>query len=82
MAHPDPVVRRLYAQSAAHARWSKHDPVAGTRAARVAFDERFLREADPDGVLPEKERVRRAAHLRKAHFQRLAAKSAAARRRR
>ena len=80
MAHSDPVVRRFYAQSAAHARWAKHDPVEGTQAARAAFPAKFLQEADPDGTLPEKERARRAAHLRKAHFARMAAKSAAARR--
>ena len=82
MAHPDPVVRRLYAQSAAHARWAKHDPIKGTQAARAAFDQKFLYEADPDLELTLPERIKRAAHLRKAHFAKMAAKSAAARRRR
>lgn len=42
---------------------------------------KFEREVDPDGVLSPEERARRAEHLRKAHFQRLALKSARARRR-
>ena len=36
---------------------------------------------DPEGVLPEAERIRRAEHARKAYFTRLALKSAQARRR-
>lgn len=53
-----------------------------TEAARAAFRERFLQEADPDGTLPPEERERRAAHLRRAYYLRLALKSADARRRR
>jgi len=49
---------------------------------REAFEARFLDEVDPDRVLPEAERNRRAEHARKAHFQRLALKSARARARR
>lgn len=41
---------------------------------------KFETEADPDGKLPPAERARRADHLRKAHFQRLALKSAQSRR--
>lgn len=52
-----------------------------TDAARAAFRDRFLREADPDGTLPPEERARRAEHLRKAWYLRLALKSADARRR-
>ncbi|MGF2945831.1 hypothetical protein ACQV26_11935 [Mycobacterium sp. Lab-001] len=37
---------------------------------------------DPDGELTPEERARRAEHARKAHFKRLALKSAKARRRR
>ncbi len=51
-----------------------------TEAARAAFRDRFLREADPDGTLSPEERERRAAHLRRAHYLRLALKSADARR--
>jgi hypothetical protein len=41
---------------------------------------KFEREVDPDGVLPPDERARRAEHKRRAYFQRLALKSAKARR--
>jgi len=41
---------------------------------------RFEREVDPDGVLPEVERLRRAEHARKAYMQKLALASAARRR--
>jgi hypothetical protein len=43
------------------------------------MDNRFLDEVDPDRILPEAERKRRADHARKAYFTRLALKSAAAR---
>jgi hypothetical protein len=43
---------------------------------------RFLDEVDPDRVLPEAERLRRAEHARSAYFSKLALKSAQARRRR
>ena len=48
-------------------------------AARGAFLSSFERQADPDGILPVAERMRRAEHLKKAHFLRLAMKSAATR---
>ena len=70
----------LASSIAAHIKWSQHDPVEGTAAARAAFNDRFERDADPDGVLHDDERARRAAHLRKAYFQRLALASARARR--
>lgn len=41
---------------------------------------KFEQQADPEGNLPPAERARRAEHLRKAHFQRLALKSAQSRR--
>lgn len=49
--------------------------------ARKGLRARFEREADPDGVLSEAERQRRAALLFRAHMLRLAERSAAARRR-
>jgi hypothetical protein len=75
-----PAERTLRAKLAAHTKLAKHDPVQSTAAARSAFLESFERAADPDGLLPPEERARRAAHLRKAHFHRLALKSAQARR--
>lgn len=74
-----PAQRRLQAQLAAHARWSKHDPVEGTAAARAKFLERFVDEVDPERELPERERLRRAESARKAYFARLALKSSRAR---
>jgi len=59
-----------------------HDPRQTTAAARAAFLARFERQVDPDGVLLPKERARRAEAAKKAHFTRLALKSAQARRRR
>jgi len=41
---------------------------------------RFERDVDPDGVLPEAERLRRAEMAKKAYFARLALKSVKVRR--
>lgn len=75
-----PSIRSLRARLAAHAKWATTDPVEGTRAARVAFNDRFEKQVDPDGLLPAAERARRAEHARKAYFTGLALKSAVARR--
>lgn len=65
--------RRLRASIAAHQSWANtEDRAARTSNARAALAERFLAEADGDPV--------RAEHLRKAHYARLALKSAQARR--
>jgi hypothetical protein len=57
----------------AHVSWANTtDRTARTAPARAALDQKFLDQADGDPV--------RAAHLRKAYFQRLALKSAQARR--
>jgi len=74
-----PEQRSMRARIAAHARWGKEDPRAGTRAARAALLARFVAEVDPDGVLPEQERMRRAESARKAHMTRLAFLSSKAR---
>ena len=66
----------------AHALHARYDSREITAPARAAFLDRFEREADPDGTLSSQERARRAGHLRKAYFTRLALKSAQARRRR
>ena len=66
----------------AHESWARTpDRSARTANARKAFLSRFEDQVDPDRKLPEAERLRRAEHARKAHFQRLAQRSAAARRR-
>ena len=67
-----PEQRALRAKLAAHSLHAKvADPTAHTAPARKAFLDRFEREVDPDGTLPEAERHRRAKHARKAHFTRM-----------
>lgn len=76
-----PSARSMRARIAAHTSWANTaDPSARTAPARSEFLDRFAREVDPEGVLPEGERLRRAEHARKAYFTRLAFKSAQARR--
>lgn len=78
-----PEERALRARLAVHTSWANTtDRTARTQPGRDAAFARFEREVDPDGVLPEAERRRRAEHLRKAHMQRLALASAKARRKR
>ncbi|SJN39439.1 hypothetical protein [Luteococcus japonicus] len=73
MPAQDTTERRLVASIAAHESWAKTtDRTARTSKARAALEAKFLAEADGDPV--------RAEHLRKAYFQRLALKSAQARR--
>lgn len=75
-----PAQRSLRARIAAHSKWAQQDRVAGTSAARRAFNDRFERLVDPDQALDEAERRRRADSARKAHFAQLALASASARR--
>lgn len=82
MATPNPLTpeqRRLRAQIAAHARWKQEDPGPNMARARQAFRDGFEKQVDPDGVLPEAERFRRAESARKEYYKRLAFKSARAR---
>lgn len=76
-----PEQRRLRAQIAANTRWSREDPAVNAVRAQAGLTARFEREVDPDGTLPPAERARRVEAARKAHFQRLALKSAQARQR-
>jgi len=77
----DPSDRALIARIAASERWARTgDRVAATAPARAALADRWEREVDPTGALDPAERALRAAHLRRAHMQRLALKSAQARR--
>ncbi|MCX4094841.1 hypothetical protein [Nocardia sp. alder85J] len=74
--------RALQARIAAHTSWANTpDRTARTAKARAALLSKFERDVDPEGVLPSDERARRAEHARKAHFTRLALRSAQARRR-
>ena len=75
-----PQQRSLRARIAAHTLHAQVDDEAvHTAPARKAFLDRFEREVDPDGLLPEAERVRRAAHARSAYFAKLALRSSRAR---
>lgn len=77
-----PEERSLHGRLAAHSKWARHDPKEGTARARAAFEQRFLNEVDPDRVLPEAERLRRAEHAKAAYFTKLALRSAQVRRKR
>lgn len=73
--------RTQIAKLAAHTSWAlTEDRAARTAPARQALLERFEDEVDPDRKLPADERARRAESARKAYYQRLALKSAQARR--
>lgn len=75
--------RSIRSQIAVHESWARTaDRSARTANARKAMLESFEHLVDPDGTLPPAERTKRAAHARKAHFKRMALKSAQARRRR
>ena len=74
--------RTQIAKLAAHTRWAhEEDRSAATRPAREGMQRKFERLVDPDGVLPPDELEKRVDSARRAHFQRLALKSAQARRR-
>lgn len=60
--------RRLRARAAAYRLHSLYDSRQLTANARAAFQERFAHQVDPDGMLPEAERQRRAECARKEYF--------------
>jgi hypothetical protein len=62
------------------ARSAKYDGVEMTAAARSTYRASFIDRVDPDRVLPEAERLRRAEAARRLHFARMAYESAKARR--
>lgn len=83
--HPSgmtPEQMSLRGRLGAHTVHARYDSRQLTAKARKSFLESFEREVDPEGILPPKERARRAAHARKAYFTKLALKSAQARRNR
>ncbi len=65
-----PAERSLRGRIGAYVVHARYDPRQTTAPARAAFLNRFLDEVDPDRVLPEPERLRRAASARKAYFTR------------
>ena len=60
--------------------WSRNDAETMTGAAHRGFRARFEREVDPGGTLPPAELAARSERARRAYMLTLAAKSAAARR--
>jgi hypothetical protein len=74
-----PEQRRLRAQAAAHARWAKESAVRQAQLGQNGLIEKFARDVDPDGVLDEKERYRRAESARRAHMLRMSLASSKAR---
>lgn len=67
--------RRQAARAAAYARWAQHDPKPAMARVRDAHLAKLANELDPDHLLPDHERLRRAEALRRS---RLAAASAKA----
>ena len=67
-----PAERSLRGRMGAYVVHARYDPRQTTAPARAAFLKRFLDEVDRDRVLPEPDRLRRAAAARKAYFTRLA----------
>jgi hypothetical protein len=59
---------------------ARNDGREVTANARKAFLDRFERDVDPDGVLSEEERQRRADQAKRAHMSGLALRSARSRR--
>jgi hypothetical protein len=73
--------RSLIGQIAANTRWSAvHNRSAATAPARQAFEKSFDELVDPEGVLTPTERAKLVENARRAHFQKLALKSAKSRR--
>ena len=67
-----PSERSQRARIAAHTRWAKEpDRRAATAPGRRAAFEKLLDEVDPDRVLPEAERLKRAKNAQQAHLERI-----------
>ena len=67
-----PAQRSMRARIAANTRWSRDgERRANAERAQRGLLAKFEAEVDPDGVLPEAERIRRAKAARRAHMQRL-----------
>jgi len=72
--------RRLRARIGAYSLHAKHDTRVVSLPGRTAAFRKFLDEVDPDGVLPEVERLRRAKAAQNAHLAQIALKSVQSRR--
>lgn len=82
MSEPTPLSeRQLAAQLAAHTSWSRTaDRSARTAPARAGLNAKFERLVDPEMKLDPATRSRMAESAKKAHFTRMALKSAQVRR--
>lgn len=68
-----PAQRSLRARIASNTAWANcPDRTAKAKNAQRGLLARFEREVDPDGVLPDDERLERAKSARRAHMSRLA----------
>jgi hypothetical protein len=73
--------QRMYGRVGAYASWARTtDRTARTEPARKAAWERFEKLVDPESIHPPHIRAQMADAARKAHFQRMAIRSAEARR--
>jgi hypothetical protein len=78
-----PSERRLRSQIGAHKSWAQTENRSDrTAPARQASWDRFEKLVDPEGILHPSDRAKMAQSARKAHFLRMAQKSAQVRRRR
>jgi hypothetical protein len=76
--HDTTLQRALAGRVGAYVVHSKYSGQQITANARAAANARFARQVDPEGVLPEAERNRRAAMARRAHMARLSLAAAQA----
>src|SRR5688500_6485570 len=70
----DPAVMAARGRIGGYVTHSRHDSRELTQPARDAFRAKIEREVDPEGKLPEAERLRRAESARRAHYARIALK--------
>ena len=64
--------RRARAQIAANARWGKEpDRLGATKPGRDAAWQKLLHEADPEGILSDSERLKRAKNLQQEQMARI-----------
>lgn len=75
----DPDGRILRAKTGAFTMHSRHSIEATTAAGLAAANDRFVKQVDPDLVLPEGERMRRAAAARQAWMTKLSFRARQAR---
>lgn len=73
--------RRSWGRIGGLTAWARNGADVMVGPAHRGFQARFEREVDPEGVLPPAERATRAERARRAYMLTLAARSAAARKR-